>query len=34
MPFTENGGVDGFVAAFGDNRAADLLDELNRELPA
>ena len=34
MPFTENGGIDGFVAAFGDDRAAELLDELNRELPA
>lgn len=33
-PFTENGGIDGFVAAFGDDRAAELLDELNRALPA
>lgn len=34
VPFTERGGVDGFVHEFGDDRAAQLLDELNRELPA
>jgi type I restriction enzyme R subunit len=34
IPFTENGGTAGFCAAFGDDRAAELLDELNRELPA
>ena len=34
VPFTERGGVDGFTRAFGEDRAADLLDELNRELPA
>ncbi|MGH4020765.1 MAG: type I restriction-modification enzyme R subunit C-terminal domain-containing protein [Pseudonocardiaceae bacterium] len=33
IPFTENGGVGRSVAAFGDDRAAELLDELNRELP-
>lgn len=34
VPFTERGGVDGFVRAFGDDRAEQLLDELNRNLPA
>ena len=34
MPFTQRGGVSGFVAAFGDDRAAKVLDELNAELPA
>lgn len=34
VPFTEHGGVGGFVRAFGDDRAAELLDELNKELPA
>ncbi len=33
-PFTENSGIDGFVAYLGNDRAAELLDELNRELPA
>lgn len=34
VPFTERGGVDGFVHEFGDARAEQLLDELNRKLPA
>ena len=34
MPFSDQGGVDGFLAAFGEDRAPHLLDELNRELPA
>ena len=34
MPFSDQGGVDGFLATFGEDRAPDLLDELNRELPA
>jgi type I restriction enzyme R subunit len=34
VPFTDRGGVDGFLATFGDDRAAALLDELNQELPA
>ena len=33
-PFTERGGVDGYLRAFGEDRAVDLLDELNKELPA
>jgi type I restriction enzyme, R subunit len=34
-PFTHNGGADGFCQAFGDERrAAALLTELNKELPA
>jgi type I restriction enzyme R subunit len=34
VPFHERGGVGGFANAFGDGRAAELLDELNKELPA
>ena len=34
VPFTERGGVDGFVREFGDDRVEQLLDELNRNLPA
>jgi type I restriction enzyme R subunit len=34
MPFTDRGGVDGFVEAFGEDRAPALLAELNEELPA
>ncbi|MGW4588164.1 DEAD/DEAH box helicase family protein [Amycolatopsis thermoflava] len=34
VPFTERGGVDGFIRDFGDDRAEQLLDELNRTLPA
>ncbi len=34
VPFTERGGVDGFLRTFGDDRAVALLDELNQELPA
>jgi type I restriction enzyme R subunit len=34
VPFTERGGVDGFVRDFGDDRAVQLLDELNRTLSA
>jgi type I restriction enzyme, R subunit len=34
VPFTERGGVGGFLHAFGDDRATELLDELNKELPA
>ena len=34
VPFTDHGGVDGFLATFGDDRATALLDELNQELPA
>ena len=34
VPFTERGGVDGFIRDFGDERAEQLLDELNRTLPA
>ena len=33
-PFTDRGGVDGFVAAFGPDRAEALLSELDRELSA
>lgn len=33
-PFHERGGAGGFVNAFGEDRAAELLDELNKELPA
>ena len=33
-PFTERGGVDGFAAAFGADRAEALLSELDRELSA
>jgi type I restriction enzyme R subunit len=34
VPFTEHGGVDGFIRDFGDDRAEQLLDELNRTLSA
>ncbi|MBF6470103.1 hypothetical protein IU427_33870 [Nocardia beijingensis] len=34
VPFTERGGADGFIREFGDDRAEQLLDELNRTLPA
>lgn len=34
VPFTERGGADGFIRDFGDSRAEQLLDELNRTLPA
>ncbi|WP_367137183.1 DEAD/DEAH box helicase family protein [Saccharothrix sp. HUAS TT1] len=34
VPFIERGGVDGFIRDFGDDRAEQLLDELNRTLPA
>lgn len=34
VPFTERGGVDGFIRDFGDDRAEQLLNELNRTLPA
>jgi type I restriction enzyme R subunit len=34
VPFHERGGTGGFMRAFGDDRAAELLDELNKELPA
>jgi type I restriction enzyme R subunit len=34
VPFTERGGIDGFVREFGDDHAERLLDELNRTLPA
>ncbi|MGW3996390.1 DEAD/DEAH box helicase family protein [Amycolatopsis sp. NPDC004772] len=34
VPFTERGGADGFIREFGDDRAEELLDELNRTLPA
>jgi type I restriction enzyme, R subunit len=34
VPFTEHGGADGFIRDFGDDRAEQLLDELNRTLPA
>ncbi|GGK71039.1 type III restriction endonuclease subunit R [Sphaerisporangium melleum] len=33
-PFTERGGTDGFLYAFGDDRAESLLDDLNRNLTA
>ena len=33
-PFTDRGGIDGFVAAFGPDRAEQLLYELDRELSA
>jgi type I restriction enzyme R subunit len=33
-PFTEHGGVEGFEHTFGPDRAAELLDELDKELPA
>ena len=34
VPFTARGGVDGFARDFGDDRAEDVLNELNRVLPA
>lgn len=34
VPFAERGGADGFIRDFGDNHAEQLLDELNRTLPA
>jgi type I restriction enzyme R subunit len=34
VPFTERGGAEGFIREFGDDRAEQLLDELNRTLPA
>ncbi len=33
-PFTQRGGVDGFIGAFGEDRAEGVLAELNAELPA
>ncbi len=33
-PFTEHGGIEGFEHTFGPDRAAELLDELDKELPA
>jgi len=32
VPFTQRGGVDGFLRTFGDDRAEALLDELDRDL--
>ncbi|MFJ3807902.1 DEAD/DEAH box helicase family protein [Streptomyces sp. NPDC090073] len=32
VPFTERGGTDGFLQVFGDERALDLLDQLDRDL--
>ncbi|MER5638307.1 DEAD/DEAH box helicase family protein [Kitasatospora sp. NPDC002227] len=34
VPFIERGGVDGFLAAFGGARAAEILEDLGRELSA
>jgi type I restriction enzyme, R subunit len=34
VPFTERDGLDGFVRDFGDDRAEDVLDDLNRSLSA
>lgn len=34
VPFAERGGIDGFVRDFGDERAEQLLADLNRTLPA
>ncbi|WP_219414720.1 DEAD/DEAH box helicase family protein [Pseudonocardia nigra] len=34
VPFTERGGVDGFVRDFGEDRAEEILNDLNRTLPA
>ncbi|MCQ0024347.1 DEAD/DEAH box helicase family protein [Streptomyces somaliensis DSM 40738] len=34
LPFNERGGVDGFLREFGPDRAAEILDELGRELGA
>lgn len=34
VPFTTRGGLDGFVRDFGDDHAEQVLDELNRVLPA
>ncbi|MFF4777907.1 DEAD/DEAH box helicase family protein [Microtetraspora fusca] len=34
VPFTERGGTDGFLQAFGDDRAESLLTDLNRDLTA
>ncbi|AYF77809.1 DEAD/DEAH box helicase [Nocardia yunnanensis] len=34
VPFSERGGTDGYIREFGDDRAEQLLDELNRTLPA
>lgn len=34
VPFSSRGGTDGFLAAFGDDRAVTILDELDRDLTA
>ncbi len=34
VPFTERGGTDGFLHAFGDDNAEDILTDLNRDLTA
>ncbi|WP_329562103.1 type I restriction endonuclease subunit R [Kitasatospora sp. NBC_01266] len=34
VPFTQRGGIEGFLGTFGDDRAPELIDELNRELSA
>jgi type I restriction enzyme R subunit len=32
VPFTARGGTDGFLRAFGDDRAVAILDQLDQEL--
>ena len=34
VPFSSRGGTDGFLAAFGDDRAVSILDELDQDLTA
>ncbi|GAB1820038.1 DEAD/DEAH box helicase family protein [Herbidospora sp. RD11066] len=34
VPFTERGGIDGFLRTFGDEHAESILDDLNRDLTA
>ncbi|MFI0352858.1 DEAD/DEAH box helicase family protein [Actinomadura sp. 9N407] len=34
VPFSSRGGTDGFLATFGDDRAVNILDELDRDLTA
>ena len=34
VPFSSRGGTDGFLAAFGDDRAVTILDELDQDLTA
>ena len=34
VPFSSRGGTDGFLAAFGDDQAVSILDELDQDLTA